>query len=243
MARILVVDDEHNVRLMMRLALQYERHTVETASDGEEALRAFDAAQTFDLVLLDQRMPGMTGLDVLRDLHARNPSLPVVMVTAFGTIDLAVEAMKSGATDFLRKPFTAETLRGAVAAALHQARPAHEAPGVTFGSTTINGFQIQYITGSGIREGGAYRLLFTLRSPSGSASSCEVVLPAYVMELAKAHLDRDQVPGHERFWEALCEEALANYVWQNAEAPPGGKLEVQELTAGLRRYIDTVTAA
>ena len=76
-------------------------------------------------MLLDQRMPGMDGLEVLREIRKRDPQARVIMATAFGTIDLAVEAMKSGATDFLRKPFTAETLRGAVRGrAGARARPA-----------------------------------------------------------------------------------------------------------------------
>ena len=69
-------------------------------------------------MLLDQKMPGLDGLETLRQLKARVPGACVVMVTAFASIELAVDAMRLGATDFLRKPMTPEMLRGAVAAAL-----------------------------------------------------------------------------------------------------------------------------
>ena len=62
-----------------------------------------------------------------------------------------------------------------------------------------------------------------------------MILPGYVMELVKAHTDREQMPGGERFWQAVCEEALANHLWQNADFPPGGTLRAEELTAGLKR--------
>lgn len=119
MARILIIDDENNIRRMLKLALAQNGHTVETASDGYEGLERFgnDGAD-WDLVLLDQRMPGLEGLEVLREMRRRNPLARVLMITAFGTIDLATDAMAAGATDFLRKPFAIETLRSAVAAAL-----------------------------------------------------------------------------------------------------------------------------
>ena len=103
MARILVIDDESNVRMMLRLALRHTGHDVETASDGYEGLDRFGDGADWDLVLLDQRMPGLEGLEVLREIRKRAPNARVIMVTAFGTIDLAAEAMAAGATDFLRK--------------------------------------------------------------------------------------------------------------------------------------------
>src|SRR5439155_18477228 len=94
---------------------------VEDAEDGEQGLALFGDGSRFDAVLLDQKMPGMDGIETLRQIRQRAPSARVVMITAFGTIELAVDAMKAGATDFLRKPLTPETLRGALAAALSKA--------------------------------------------------------------------------------------------------------------------------
>ncbi len=252
MARILVIDDEHNIRMMIRLALQHDGHSVETAADGDEGLSKFGHGAAWDLVLLDQRMPGIDGITVLRQLHALNPNVRVIMITAFGTVDLAVDAMKAGATDFMRKPFTTDTLRGAVQTALSgQKEPPSKAVdtavgGVTFGMTTMNGYRIEYQRVAAkltMEKEGRLEFPFTVRSPQGDVEQCVVTLSPVVKELVKAHLDCDSVPGGERFWRALCEEALANHLYQNAEFPPQNKLTVDELTGGLRRFVDAITAS
>src|SRR5438874_8150519 len=145
MARILIIDDETNIRVMIKLALRGAGHSVGMASDGREGLESFQDGARWDLVLLDQRMPGMDGIEVMREIRARSSSIPVIMITAFGTIDLAVDAMRAGARDFLRKPFTIETLRGAVDAAL-QSVPLTESVEnvpITYGLTTLNGFRVE----------------------------------------------------------------------------------------------------
>src|SRR5690349_1039030 len=118
MPRILLIDDEANIRMMIRLTLEQDGHTVGLAVDGEEGLRKYCEEGPWDVILLDQRMPGKVGLEVLREIRMTNPDACIIMITAFGTIDLAVEAMKAGATNFLRKPFTANVLRGAIKGAL-----------------------------------------------------------------------------------------------------------------------------
>ncbi len=247
-ARVLVIDDEANIRMMVRLALEHAGHTVETAADGPEGLEKFGTGHPWDLVLLDQRMPGMEGLDVLREIRRRQSKARVIMITAFGTVELAVDAMKAGATDFLRKPFTTEILRGAVRAALTGAvttAPANmpDAAGPTFGLTTLNGYRIESYSGSAMRSAGDISFPFTVRNPDGEARICTVVLPSYVVELVKCHADRDQMPGGDRFWQALCEEVLANYLWQHADFPPEGAVRQEELTGGLRTWIDAVLSA
>ena len=243
-ARILVIDDENNIRTMVQLALRKVGYAVETAVDGSEGLEKFADGAAWDLVLLDHRMPGMAGLDALREMRRRRPSARIVMITAFGTIDLAVDAMKAGATDFLRKPFTIEALRGAVAAALGGVpgpAPAVESPSPpTYALMTINGFHLESRPARVTQTGGEIAQEFTVRSPEGEAHPCRVLLPAYLVELIKAHIDRDEVPYGDRFWHALCEEALANYVWQQASLPPDGTLRVDEYTTGLRRWVAAV---
>jgi len=240
MARILIIDDEHNIRMMIRLALQHAGYTAETASDGEEGLEKYGDGTGWDLVLLDQRMPGLEGIDVLKQIRYLDPHARVIMATAFGTIDLAVEAMKAGATDFLRKPFTSDTLRGAVEAALRNTPTATLTAGLTFGMTTINGFRIAFQPGGGVRLGSNLGFSFTIHDPAGASTTCTVTLSPVVMEEVKAHTDRETFPGGERFWQALCEEALANYLYQNAEFPPEGQLHIEEYTLGLRRFVDAV---
>jgi DNA-binding NtrC family response regulator len=116
--RVLIVDDEENIRRVTRLTLQSAGYEVGEASDGEKGLEVFGDGSTWDAVLLDQRMPGMDGLEVLRLINARAENARVIMATAYASIELAVDAMKLGATDFVRKPMTPEILRNAVAAAL-----------------------------------------------------------------------------------------------------------------------------
>ena len=109
-SRILIVDDEKNLRFTMTMCLEPLGYEIGTADNGEDALRQLDN-QEFDLILLDIRLPGMDGLDVLRRVVKQHPDIPIVMVSAHGTVESAVEAMKLGAVDFIQKPFTPQELR------------------------------------------------------------------------------------------------------------------------------------
>ena len=102
--RVLVVDDEENFRHILSVILKKERYEVETASNGEEALQKVLNA-TFDQVLCDIRMPGMDGLDFLKEVKKMEMDANVIMMSAYGTLDTAVEAMKLGAYDYVSKPF------------------------------------------------------------------------------------------------------------------------------------------
>ena len=109
-ARILVVDDEAGMREFLQIMLEKEGYTVVTAGNGTEALEAFDSAP-FDLVLTDLKMPGASGLDLLRDVMERDPACIVYMMTAYGDTESAVEAMKRGAYDYLSKPFKVDEIK------------------------------------------------------------------------------------------------------------------------------------
>lgn len=102
--RVLVVDDEENLRLVLRTLLRRHGYEVETAESGEEALSLVD---TFgpDVVLTDVRMPKMGGLDLLTTLKAKRNDATVIVMSAYGNMDLALEAMKAGAYDYVQKPF------------------------------------------------------------------------------------------------------------------------------------------
>jgi DNA-binding response OmpR family regulator len=122
--RILVVDDEPNVRLVFRTSLESVGHVVDEAADGEEALERL-ADSNFECVLLDLLMPGIGGMETLRRIRETGSGVPVVIVTAHGSIPDAVAAMKLGAIDFLTKPQTPESLRKVVAeVVLRHAEPA-----------------------------------------------------------------------------------------------------------------------
>jgi DNA-binding response OmpR family regulator len=107
---ILVVDDEKNIRLTMTQSLEPLGLPIETATNGEEALKLLKQDR-FGMVFLDLKMPGMDGMEVLRWLKENLPKARVIIITAHGTIDTAVEAMKLGAIDFIQKPFTPDEIR------------------------------------------------------------------------------------------------------------------------------------
>ncbi len=102
--RILIVDDEENFRHMLSVILGKEGYDVEMASNGEEALQRLSSS-SFDQVLCDIRMPRMDGLDFLKEAQSRKAEATVIMMSAYGTIDTAIEAMKLGAYDYISKPF------------------------------------------------------------------------------------------------------------------------------------------
>jgi DNA-binding response OmpR family regulator len=111
---ILIVDDEPNVRLVFRTTLESTGYEVAEAEDGDSAIEALEKAPA-DVVLLDLQMPRIGGMEVLRRLRESGNHVPVVIVTAHGSIPDAVEAMKLGAIDFLAKPLSPERLRRVVA--------------------------------------------------------------------------------------------------------------------------------
>ena len=102
--RILIVDDEENFRHMLSVILKKEKYDIETASNGEEGLQKIDGEE-FDQILCDIRMPGMDGLDFLKEMQKRQIDASIIMMSAYGTIDTAIEAMKLGAYDYISKPF------------------------------------------------------------------------------------------------------------------------------------------
>jgi two-component system, NtrC family, response regulator AtoC len=107
MRRVLVVDDEENLRLVLRTYLKREGYEVEVASTGEEALALVERFGP-DVILTDVRMPRMGGLDLLATLKAKSIEATVIVMSAYGNVDLAIEAMKAGAYDYLQKPFKTE---------------------------------------------------------------------------------------------------------------------------------------
>ncbi len=109
MAAILIVEDEAKMRRLLELKLSEEGFTTFAAGDGETGLKLL-GQNPVDLVVTDFRLPGMTGLEFLQAARRANASLPVVIMTAFGTVETAVEAMKAGASDYVLKPFSLDEL-------------------------------------------------------------------------------------------------------------------------------------
>ena len=119
--KILIVDDEVDLAHALAALLGNAGYTCAVCTDGARAYDAF-LAECPDLVLTDLRMPGSSGMDLLKKVRRHSPTLPVVLLTAFATVDLAVEAMREGAADFLAKPFPPEELLAKIRGGIERSR-------------------------------------------------------------------------------------------------------------------------
>jgi DNA-binding response OmpR family regulator len=237
--RILIIDDEENIRQMIRLALEAAGYEVAEAEDGIEAFAILGGDPEWNVVLLDQRLPLMEGTQVLRRIKVLAPAARVVMMTAFASVELAVEAMKLGATDFLRKPMTPEVVRNSVAAALAkasepqaegepEASPRDQAHAR---SVTLNGFTIlraSDLTRALPQQPNARR--FLVRKPDGREQ--EVVVEISEDALKEA----EQVTGgatiEKAFWTSQAESFLSDFIWNDGSVPVVGKLILKGIDPG-----------
>jgi DNA-binding response OmpR family regulator len=232
--RILIIDDEEHIRRMIRLTLETAGYEAGEAGDGLQGLDAFGDGSAWDAVLLDQKMPGMDGLETLRLIKERVPAARVIMVTAFASIELAVDAMKLGATDFVRKPMTPEILRSAVAAALAKqprvsAVTASAAQGIParplIQTITMNGFTI--LDSEATTQAPDERH-FIVQSPDGDEHEVLVQIDdeavGYVERMTRRHL-----PPANFFWTTQAERSLSDYLWREGKVPPTRKLTVKDV--------------
>jgi hypothetical protein len=195
-------------------------------------------------------MPGMDGLEVLRRIRKRAPHAEVIMVTAFATVELAVEAMKAGALDFLRKPFTPDVLRQTVAAGLERRRargvaattptPSASIPLVSFRS--LDGYEYWPApdatadTGvGGESEPGAVERTFVVKAPQGPSEHCTVVFTRRARDSVRADIGKD-VPSADKIWDAVSLSALMTFMWQRPGMPPA-RIEVSDLTLEQREIV------
>jgi len=233
--RILIIDDEENIRRVTRLTLEAAGYEVGEASDGEQGLEAFGDGSQWDALLLDQRMPGMDGLETLRHIRERRESARVIMSTAYASIELAVDAMKLGATDFVRKPMTPEVLRRAVTAALSKqpravaaaaAPPLHEVSvGPLVQTITMNGFTI-------LESEGAWQApeerRFTVKSPDGDEHEVLVQIDEEAVGYVE-RMTRRRLPAENSFWTTQAGRLLSDYLWREGKVPPTRRLTVKSV--------------
>jgi DNA-binding response OmpR family regulator len=213
---------------MMRLTLEAAGYEVGDAPDGAEGVRLFGDGSNWSVVVLDQRMPGMDGLETLRELKNRNASARVVMATAYASIELAVDAMKLGATDFVRKPMTPEILRNSVAAALSKSPVETRASAALplIQTVTMNGFTILDDNEPPAFEEQQRR--FVVVSPDGERHDVVVEIQSepieYVQRMTGRHLGPDN-----SFWTSQAQRLLSDFLWNEGKVPPMHRLVMKNL--------------
>jgi len=135
-AKILVADDEQNLRRVLAALLRREGHEVVQAATGLEAI---ERLADVDIVITDLRMPGADGMEVLRTASKNHPHVPVIMITAYGSVGQAVEAIKAGAFDYIEKPFEQDSIRVIIDKAIGQAIANKLAPRTTLYAGEVGG--------------------------------------------------------------------------------------------------------
>src|SRR5678816_1912854 len=118
---VLIIDDEAAIRESLETLLEMEGYDVQSAATAEEGLNRI-GDRPYDLVLLDLALPDRNGIDLLAELHAHDPQLAVIMITAYGTVENAVKAMQAGASNFIQKPWDNEKLLADIRAAISRRR-------------------------------------------------------------------------------------------------------------------------
>jgi DNA-binding response OmpR family regulator len=227
--RVLVIDDEEPVRHMVRLTLVAAGHETGEAEDGEEGIERYRRDGPWNAVLLDQRMPGLDGLETLRRLREGDPGACVIMVTAYASVELAVDAMKLGARDFVRKPMTPETLRAALAAAVAAQAESRPRPGPVsiappIESVTMNGYRIRR---AGVR--GFEHLFAVRRYPEAWETEIVVVVSNEAVERVN-RLTRRKLGPESGVWRIQAERTLANWLWSEGTLPPSRLLELEDVS-------------
>jgi len=229
--RILIIDDEEHIRHMMRLTLEAAGYEVGEASDGEEGVRLYGDGSTWSAVVLDQRMPGIDGLETLRRLKKQTTNAHVVMATAYASIELAVDAMKLGATDFVRKPMTPKVLRNAVTAALAKSNieihPAKSEPLIE--TITMNGFTILHDNETPALDERQRR--FIVISPAGEKHDVVVQIEMEPIEYVERMTGR-RLPPESSFWTAEARRLLSDFLWNERGVPSTRRLVLSNLDPG-----------
>jgi CheY-like chemotaxis protein len=226
--------------LVFVAALEADGYEVDDAADGLTAIDRFGDGSQFDAVVLDQKMPGVDGIETLRQILRRSPETPIVMVTAFGSIELAVDAMKAGARDFLKKPLTPALLRDALRAAFSKGSMQPEPPPPAAGMPlpppaaaetpevwTVNGFFIRALPATDAAVANEHR--FAVRH-SGAGPHGEVLVTISDTEMSRVTKLSGHTPSPRRaFWQQQAERALMNHLFREAALPPGNNLVVNRL--------------
>jgi DNA-binding NtrC family response regulator len=205
---VLVVDDEKNMRLSLKTVLSDEGYSVRLVESAEEALNVL-TQEEFLLVITDARLGGMSGYELINKIRSRWPDLPILMITAYATPKLAVEAIKAGAFDYLAKPFAPEELLHAVARCSERHRLLHQ--NASLRARANETYQLEQIVGDspGVRE---MRQMIQTVAPTD----------ARVLVLGESGTGKELVAGAMH---CLSQRSNANYIRINCAAIPETLLE------------------
>ena len=225
--RILIIDDEEHIRRMMRITLEAAGYAVGEAQDGPEGLKLYGDGANWHGVVLDQRMPGMDGLETLKNIKDSDPSARVVMASAYASIELAVDAMKLGATDFIRKPLTPDVLRNSIVAALAKSPVATPAtPQPLIQTITMNGFTILDDNEAPLLDERERR--FIVVSPNGERHDVLVEIESEPLEFVE-RMTGHHLAGDSTFWTAQASRLLSDFLWNERKVPPMRRLVLKSL--------------
>jgi DNA-binding NtrC family response regulator len=205
---VLIVDDEKNMRLSLKTVLSDEGYSVKAAESAEEALTML-GQEDFLMVITDARLGGMSGYELLGKVHTRWPDLPILMITAYATPKLAVEAIKSGAFDYLAKPFAPEEMLHAVARCAERHKLINQ--NATLRARATETYQLSQIVGDS-------PVVRNLRQMIQTVSPTD----ARVLILGESGTGKELVAGALH---CLSERRHANYVRINCAAIPETLLE------------------
>lgn len=241
--RILVIDDEKNVRAMIELALEVQGYEVFSAGDAESGLKTMSEQGPFDLVLLDYRLPGQTGSQVQKSIFEMNPNQRIILITAFASMDIALDSLREGVVDFLRKPFSTEALRVAVASALQKEVVRNvpvQAQTVVSKMTrkTSKGFVIEPDETHFDAGDRSWVSQFEVTSPDGTTEQFSVKTTGVAIELVKAKMDCERLPGDERFWTAFAEESLADLLDKSDNV--SSTIALDDVSEGVHEWLESV---
>ena len=242
-SKILVVDDEPTILKMMELVLANAGYSIITAHGGHEALDIYGNGANFDLVITDYKMPEMNGIELEGEILRRDPSAKVLLVSGYGGIDTALEALNKGAMDFLRKPFTPDALRNSVRSVIERDRQQSPVTAVCreFSRQSINGTSFELKEKVYDEQFGDLTCYFEITTQTGVVPF-NVIMPAFIQELIKAYIDSEEVPCGDRFFEAICEETLSTALSQNSGVPPSNEIVIDNLTKEVQKWIDSMVS-
>jgi two-component system OmpR family response regulator len=229
---ILIVDDEDTLRHFLKLTLEDEGYRVSEAADGQAALDLLEN-DTFDLALVDLRMAGVDGLEVMRLFRQQSPETQIIILTGYASVPSAVEALRHGAHDYLTKPFdTAELLASVADGLAHRRVPSPPPTSLQRNQLTYGDLTLDY----GLRQ-------VTLRGQLLDLTPTEFDLLAYLMESPETALDAVTVLRQIRGYEATESEARAivrvhvHRLRQKLEPDPSNPRYVTTVPGG--RYVFT----